>query len=117
LKEVRLLAENLAQVIREEEALAKSIVADAKSKAAEIIANAQAEAERSMKSTRQLCHRQLREAIVNAEVEAEEKAVVIMRQGQSDAKAFYEQKKGSAGDIADWLVGEVIRTYGSSGDD
>lgn len=93
--------------------MAKGIITDAKAKAAEIVANAQTEAERSMKTARQMCHRQLRESVSEAEKEAEAKAAAILQKGQSDAKAFYEQKKSSAEDVADWLVGEVISTYGS----
>ena len=56
-----LLAENLAQEIRDQEALAKSIVSNAKSEAAKMVAAAQADAEQSVKSTKQQCHRQWRE--------------------------------------------------------
>lgn len=107
-----MLAENLAQEIREHESMAKNIVAKARAKAAEILAEAQTETEREMKSVRQLCHRQLRESIAGAEKEAEAKAAEIMQKGQSDAKVFYEQKKSSADGVADWLVREVINTYG-----
>lgn len=111
------MAENLAQEIRNQEEKAKAEITSAQIKASEIVANAQTETERSMKSVRQLCHRQLRESIANAEKEAEEKAVEILRKGQSDAKAFYEQEKGSVEGVADWLVREVIGTYGSRRND
>lgn len=110
------MAENLAQRIREEEEAAQKTVVDANAKAAEVIANAQAEAERSLKNARQQCHRQLRESTANADVEAEKRAAEILRRGELDAKAFYEQKKGQAEGVADWLVEEVIRTYGSGQD-
>lgn len=117
LKVVNILTENLAQEIRNQEDMANSIIADAKAKAAEIAANAQNEAERSMKITRQLCHRQLRESIADVEKEAEVKAAEILQKGQSDAKEFYEQNKNLTGGVADWLVREVISTYGSCRDD
>lgn len=113
---VSLLAENLAKEIREQEDMAKSIITGAKARAAEIAANAQNEAERSMKNIRQQCHRELRESIANAEKEAEVKAAEILQKGQSDAKLFYEQKKDSAENVANWLVREVISTYGSGWD-
>lgn len=108
-----MLAENLAQQIRDQEEMAKSVITAAKARAAEIAAGAQADAEHSMKTTRQQCHRQLRELIVNAEEEAEVAAAEILRKGQSDAKLLYEQTKDSAEGVADWLVREVINTYGS----
>lgn len=111
------MAENLAQEIREHESMAKNIVAEAKAKAAGILAETQTETERSMKGVRQLCHRQLRESIANAEREAEAKAAEITQKGQSDAKAFYERSKSSADGVADWLVREVIDTYGIRRDD
>lgn len=111
------MAENLALEIREHESMAKTIVAEAKVQAAEIVANAQAETERSMKSVRQLCHRQLRESLAFAEQEAEKKAAEIMQKGQSDAMAFYGQKKSLVESTADWLVREVIGTYGICRDD
>lgn len=107
------MAENLAQTIREEEAKAQGIIAEAKAKAAEIVASAQTEAEQSAKTTRQQCHRQLREAVANTEKEAEVKAAEILEKGQADAKSFYEAQKGAAEEVASWLVREVVGTYGS----
>lgn len=107
------MAENLAQEIREQEALAKGIVTDAKAEAAKIVAAAQAEAEQSVKSTKQQCHRQWRESVANAEKEAEAKAEGILELGRSKSKSFYENKKKSAEEVADWLVREVTATYGS----
>lgn len=108
-----MLAENLAQDIREQEALAKSIIADAKEEAAKITAAAQVDAEQSIKSTKQQCHRQWRESLANAEIEADAKAKDILQNGQNAAKLFYENKKKSAEEVANWLVKEVTATYGS----
>jgi V/A-type H+-transporting ATPase subunit G/H len=113
---VSLLAENLAQEIREQEALAKGIIADAKAEAAKVVASAQTEAEQSIKNTRQQCHRQWRESVANAEKEAETKALDILQKGQTDAELFYEQKKKSVEEVANWLVREVMATYGSCRD-
>ena len=96
------MADNLAQEIREQEAMAKSIVSDAK-----------AEAEQSVKSTKQQCHRQWRERVAEAEREAEAKALEITKKGEADAKAFYEGKKKETDEVADWLVREVMASYGS----
>lgn len=111
-----MLAENLAQEIREQEALAKGIIADAKAEAAKVVASAQTEAEQSIKNTRQQCHRQWRESVANAEKEAEAKALDILQKGQTDAELFYEQKKKSVEEVANWLVREVMATYGSCRD-
>ena len=48
-----MLAENLAQDIRDQEDLAKGIVTDAKSKASKMVADAQTQAEQSVKETKQ----------------------------------------------------------------
>lgn len=107
------MADNLAQEIREQEAAAKSIVTDAKAEAAKIIAAAQSEAEQSVKSKKQQCHRQWRERVAVAEKEAEAKALEITEKGEEDAKAFYAGKKKDTDEVADWLVREVMASYGS----
>ncbi|MEG1602225.1 MAG: cell envelope biogenesis protein TolA [Cloacibacillus sp.] len=110
------MAENLAQEIRDQEALAKSIVSNAKSEAAKSVAAAHANAEQSVKSTKQQCHRQWREKVAAADKEAEEKAQVITARGETDAKAFYEKKKNETEAVAKWLVREVMAAYGSRRD-
>ena len=110
------MAENLAQEIREQEALAKNIITEAKSAAAKMIAAAQSDAEQSIKSTRQQCHRQWRESVATAEKEADARAKEILAKGEADAKAFYESRKDEAGKTADWLVKEVTAAYGSCRD-
>ena len=110
------MAENLAQEIREQEALAKNIITEAKSAAAKMIAAAQSDAEQSIKSTRQQCHRQWRESVANAEKEAEAKAKEILLKGEEEAKSFYNSKKANADEVANWLVREVTATYGSCRD-
>ena len=107
------MTENLAQEIREQESLAKAVIVAAKAEAAKIVATAQAEAEQLIKDTKQQCHRQWRESVANAEKEAELKAREILEKGQKDAKDYYENKKDSAAEVADWLVKEVMTTYGS----
>ncbi|MCE5202500.1 MAG: hypothetical protein LLF78_08330 [Synergistaceae bacterium] len=110
------MAENLAQEIREQEAMAKSMIADAKAEAAKMISAAQAEAEQAVKTTKQQCHRQWRESIANAEKEAEVKAKDILLKGEDEAKKFYESRKESVKEVADWLLKEVMKTYGSCRD-
>ncbi|MDO5116111.1 MAG: cell envelope biogenesis protein TolA [Synergistaceae bacterium] len=107
------MAENLAQEIRDQEALAKSIVANAKAEAAKMLAAAQTEAEQSVKSTKQQCHRQWRERVAAADQEAEARAGEITAKGEADAKLFYEKKKNETKEVADWLVREVMAAYGS----
>ena len=106
------MAENLAQAIREHEAMARKILADAKAEAARKIAAAQAEAEQAIKTAKQQCHRQWRELVANAEKEAEEKAAGILLKGEAEAKKFYESRQKSAEQVADWLVKEVMSAYG-----
>lgn len=107
------MTENLAHKIREQESLAKSIIAEAKAEASKIIASAQAEAEQSIKDAKQQCHRQWRESVANTEKDAEIKAGEILKKGQKEAQEYYENKKASAPEVADWLVKEVMTTYGS----
>ena len=107
------MTENLAQEIREQESLAKAIIAEAKAEAARIIASAQAEAEQSIKDTKQQCHRQWRESVANAEKDAELKAGEILEKGRKEAHECYVNTKASAAEVADWLVKEVMTTYGS----
>lgn len=108
-----LLAENLAQEIREQENIAKGIIADAKSEASKMVAAAQVDAEQSMKSTKQQCHRQWRESVAAAEKEAEIRGRDILAKGEAESKAFYEGRKKTAEQVADWLVREVTAAYGS----
>lgn len=107
------MAENLAREIRDQEDLAKNIIAEAKAEAAKMIASAQAEAEQTVKNTKQQCHRQWRESVASAEKEAEVKAEEIIKKGETEAKNFYDSKKSSADDVASWLVREVVAAYGS----
>ena len=107
------MADNLAQEIREQEALAKGVVSLAKAEAAKMIAAAQSEAEQSVKSTKQKCHRQWRERVATAEKEAEARAAQITKKGEEDSKAFYDSRKKDLDGIADWLVKEVMSSYGS----
>ncbi len=108
-----MLTENLAQEIREQESLAKAVIAEAKAESAKITAAAQAEAEQSIKDTKQQCHRQWRESVANAEKEAEQKAAEILEKGRMEAQDYYQGKKASVAEVADWLVKEVMTTYGS----
>ena len=110
------MAENLAQEIRDQEALAKSIVSNAKSEAAKMVAAAQADAEQSVKSTKQQCHRQWRERVAAVEQEAAAKARKITANGEAEAKVFYEKKKNETDEVANWLVREVMSAYGSRRD-
>ena len=110
------MAETLAQEIRDQETFAKNIITNAKSEAAKMLASAQTDAEQSIKTTKQQCHRQWRESVANAEREAEARAKDILINGEKEAKTFYESKKGSVDEVANWLVREVTATYGSCRD-
>lgn len=110
------MAENLADEIRNQEALAKKTVTDAKAEAGKVVASANAEAEQLIKSTKQQCHRQWRESVAAAEKEAEGKAEDLLAKGKVQAKEFYEGRKSSVSGVADVLVEEVMATYGSGRD-
>jgi len=110
---VGLLAENLADKIRDQETQAKKIIADAKVESANLLAFAHANAEESLKSTKQQCHREWRESVSEAEKAAEIEAEKIMAKGEAKALSYYEEKKGSVKEVAKWLVKEVMATYGS----
>mgnify|MGYP006924664611 FL=1 len=51
--------------------------------------------------------------MTNAEKEAEVKAAEILEKGRTEARECYEKKKAAAAEVADWLVKEVMTTYGS----
>ena len=89
------MAENLAQEIRDQEAIAKSIVSNAKAEAAKILAAATADAEQSVKSTKQQCHRQWRERVAAAEKEAEAKAQEITAKGEVILRKKEERNRRS----------------------
>ena len=86
--EVRLLTENLAQEIREQESLAKALIAEAKAEAAKMIAPGSGEGGTVDKDTRQQCHRQWRESVANAEKEAEVKAADIEKVSKRRRRAI-----------------------------
>lgn len=108
-----LLAEKLADEIREQEAQAKKIITDARAESANILASAQANAEQAVKDTKQQCHRQWRVDVADAEKNAEVEAEKIMAKGEAEARSYYEENKGSVKEVAKWLVKEVVATYGS----
>ena len=116
-REVDLLAENLAEGIREQEAMAKRTIAEANVESANILASAQAEAEQLIKSNKQLCHRQWREKVAETEEKADAEAKNIFAKGEEEAKLYYEEKKDSVEAVAKWLVKEVVASYGSHADE
>ena len=88
------MAENLAQEIRDQETFAKNIITNAKSEAAKMLASAQTDAEQSIKTTKQQCHRQWRESVANAEREAEARAKDILIMARKRQRPFMNQRKG-----------------------
>jgi vacuolar-type H+-ATPase subunit H len=102
----------MADEIRAKEAEAKEFIASAKREAAKILASARTAAELSIKDARQKSHRNFREQVRKAEAEAEAKAVETVAKGQKAADEFYNSSKNKVGAAADWLVKEVMSTYG-----
>ena len=112
-----LLAENLAEGIREQETMAKKIVAEANDESANILATAQSDAEQLIKANKQQCHRQWREKVTETEKNADAEAKKIFAEGEEEAKLYYDEKKGSVEAVAKWLVKEVVASYGSHADE
>jgi V/A-type H+-transporting ATPase subunit G/H len=102
----------MADEIREKEADAKEFIASAKRDAAKILASARTAAELSIKEARQKSHRNFREQVKQAEAEAEAKAVETVASGRRAADEFYNGSKNKVAEAADWLVKEVMSTYG-----
>lgn len=108
------MAQNMADEIRAKEEDAKEIVANAKSEAARIVASARTVAEQSIKEAKQKSHRFFREQVKQAEGAADEVAVKTVATGQSETDEFYTSNRSKTSSVADWLVKEVMSTYGNS---
>lgn len=108
------MAQNMADEIRSKETEAKEIVSATKTEAANLLASARTLAEQSVKEARQKSHRNFRDQVKSAESEAEAIAVESVENGRRDAEEFYGSKKSAVDGIANWLVKEVMSTYGNS---
>jgi vacuolar-type H+-ATPase subunit H len=104
----------MADEIRSKETDAKGIISATKAEAANLLAFARTSAEQSVKEARQRSHRSFREQVKQAEAEAEALAVDTVESGRGAADEFYSSKKPGIDGIADWLVKEVMSTYGNS---
>jgi len=108
------LALNMADEIRSKETEAKAAVADAKSEASQIIASARTAAEQAMKEAKQKSHRYFREQVKIAEGEADTEAVKTVEAGRREADAFYKSNRSKTEKVTDWLIKEVMSSYGNS---
>jgi vacuolar-type H+-ATPase subunit H len=104
----------MADEIRTKEAGAREIVVQAKSEAARIVAGARTAAEQSVKEARQKSHRYFRDQVKAAEAEAEAKAASAVASGRDETEAFYNGNKSRTASVTDWLIKEVMSTYGNS---
>jgi vacuolar-type H+-ATPase subunit H len=104
----------MADEIRIKEADAREIVTRAKTEAARIVAAARTEAEQSVKEARQKSHRYFRDQVKAAEAEAEAEAVKTVEAGRGETERFYEGNKPKVSNVAEWLIKEVMSTYGNS---
>jgi vacuolar-type H+-ATPase subunit H len=102
----------MADEIRTKEAAAKEIIVSAKAEGARILASARTSAEQATKEARQKSHRYFRDQVKEAEIEAEAEAVKTVDAGRAEAERFYSSKKPLTVGVADWLVKEVMSTYG-----
>jgi V/A-type H+-transporting ATPase subunit G/H len=108
-----MLAETVADEVRARETEAHEIVAAAKTEGARLVASARTAGEQTIKEARQKSHRYFRDEVRRAESEAEATAVKTVEIGKAEALRFYSGKKTSAAEVADWLVKEVMSTYGN----
>ncbi|MDR3279249.1 MAG: hypothetical protein LBT23_01945 [Synergistaceae bacterium] len=106
------MAETMADEIRAKEAAAREIIVSAKSEGARLLASARTSGEQSIKEARQKSHRYFRDQVKSAESEAEVAAVKIVETGRAETERFYGEKKSRTSEVADWLVKEVMSTYG-----
>jgi vacuolar-type H+-ATPase subunit H len=104
----------MADEIRAKEAGAKDIVAKARGEAARVVAAARTAAEQSVKEARQRSHRNFRDQVKAAEAEAETTAIRTVDVGREESEEFYTGNKSRVSDVTDWLVKEVMSTYGDS---
>ena len=108
------MAQSMADEIRAKEAEAREIAARAKAEAARIVAAARTNAEQSVKEARQKSHRYFRDQVKAAEAEAETVAVKSLETGRKETEEFYEGNKSKVSGVAEWLIKEVMSTYGNS---
>ena len=104
------MAEDIAQEIRNQEAIAKSTVVEAKAEGAKLVAMAEAEAERAIRAARQQCHREWRKRTADAECAADKAAQEKNAIGEREAHEFYDLHSSKTEDVADWLVSEITDT-------
>lgn len=107
------MAQNMADEIRAKEAGAKEIVAEAKAEATRSLAAARTAAEQSVKEAKQKSHRYFREQVKAAEAEADKTAVSTVEQGQRRAEEFYQGTKSKTAEVTNWLIKEVMSAYGN----
>lgn len=104
---------DMAEEIRAQETAAHEMIATAKADAARSLAEARTSAEQSVKEAKQKYHRLFREQILDAERDAEAEAQVILKRGQQEAEEYYAKNSSSVDEVANWLVKEVMTTYGA----
>jgi vacuolar-type H+-ATPase subunit H len=111
---VVLLAETIADEIRAKETMAREIISSARTEGARLAAVARTAGEQAVKEAKQRSHRYFRDRVKEAEAEAEAVAVKTVEAGNVETAGFYESKKPRVAVVADWLVKEVMSTYGNS---
>jgi V/A-type H+-transporting ATPase subunit G/H len=103
----------MADEIRAKEAAAGEIIATAKAEGARMIASARTAGEQAVKEAKQKSHRSFRDQVKDAEREAEALAVKTVEAGREETERFYAGKKPKTAEVADWLLKEVMSTYGN----
>jgi vacuolar-type H+-ATPase subunit H len=103
----------MADEIRVKETAAKEIITSAKAEGARILASARTAGEQAVKEAKQKSHRYFRDQVKEAEVAAEAEAVKVVEAGKVETERFYTVKKPLTVEVTDWLVKEVMSTYGN----
>lgn len=77
-----------------------------------MLAEARAEAENSLKTSKQKMHRKYRETLEKLEKEAADEAESIVSKGEKEAEEMVRRFQDRINDVADWVAKEVVNRYG-----
>jgi V/A-type H+-transporting ATPase subunit G/H len=103
----------MADEIRAKESEAKEVIASARAEGARLQASARTAAEQAVKEAKQRSHRYFRDKVKEAEVLADTEARKTVEAGKEETERFYAGNKSRTAEVADWLVKEVMSTYGN----
>jgi vacuolar-type H+-ATPase subunit H len=108
------MAANLIDEIKATEEKAAKSLRETRNGAAKKLNKAAADAENTVKETKQSSAKQFREKIQMTERIAEAKARSIVSEREAGAKAFYAKHREKIAAVAAWITEEVMVRYGRS---